>query len=185
MNLIAIACLGFTALVLTTTVGATEAADSPCVDRLTAESAAKIGGARLPELRYECIRLASGRSLWVGETGNAAGEAVLLVHGLGNNAHRDWRNVIPALAPTFRVVALDLPGFGASESLAKDLSFNRLAAVLDEVMSLRQIERAHVIGHSLGGALSLHFGHRYPQRVNRMVLVDVAGILQRSVYTRF
>jgi len=116
----------------------------------------------LPELRYEYVKLVSGRSLWVGETGRATGEAVLLVHGLGIKAHCDWRNVIPALAPDFRVVTLDLPGFDASESLAKDLSFNRLAAILDEVMCILQIERAHVIGHSLGGVLSLHFGHRYP-----------------------
>jgi pimeloyl-ACP methyl ester carboxylesterase len=163
---------------------AAEVQESRCVDRLTPEAAAKVGGPRLPELRYECIALAGGRSLWVGEAGNLDGAPVLLVHGLGNNAHRDWRNAIPALVATYRVIAIDLPGFGASEALTEGLSFDGLAATLDEVLRVRQVERAHVVGHSLGGALGLHFAWRYPQRVERLVLVDVAGILQRSVYAR-
>jgi pimeloyl-ACP methyl ester carboxylesterase len=158
--------------------------ETRCIDRLTAEAVAKIGGARLADVRYECVVLSGERAVLIGEAGRPDGEPVLLVHGLGNNAHRDWRNVIPALAPNFRVIVVDLPGFGSSEALAKDLSFDTLAATLDEVLRLRGIERANIVGHSLGGALSLYFAWTHPERTNKLVLVDVAGILQRSVYTR-
>lgn len=154
-----------------------------CMDRLDTTQAA-IGGARLPELHYECLLLANGRALWVGDSGISAKDTVLLVHGLGDNAHRDWRNVVPKLVEEFRVIALDLPGFGASEMSADAITFEALAATLDELLRRRQVERAHVVGHSLGAALSLHFAWTHPQRVDRLVLVDVAGILQESVYVR-
>jgi pimeloyl-ACP methyl ester carboxylesterase len=155
-----------------------------CVDRLSEAEAAVIGGRQLAELRYECVVLDGGRSLWVGEAGSPDGDAVLLVHGLGDNAHRDWRNAIPQLATRFRVIAIDLPGFGASEALPGRYTFDALAATLEEILRRRQIERTHVVGHSLGGALSLYFAAQFPQRVERLVLVDAAGVLQESVFVR-
>ena len=139
---------------------------------------------RLPNLNYSCLRLSNGRHVWVGEAGSEHAATVLLVHGLGNNAHRDWRASIAALAPKFRVLVVDLPGFGASESLPQGYSFDALASVLAEVLDRYRANSAHVVGHSLGGALSLYFAHVRPQRVERLVLVDAAGILHRSVFVR-
>ncbi len=165
-------------------VGGEAAVDARCIDRLDATHAAAIGGPRLPALHYECLLLQNGRALWIGDSGASDQHTVLLVHGLGDNAHRDWRNVVPELVKEFRVIALDLPGFGASEALPGAFTFEALAATLDEVLRRHQIERAHVVGHSLGAALSLHFAWTHPQRVDRLVLVDVAGVLQESVYVR-
>jgi pimeloyl-ACP methyl ester carboxylesterase len=137
---------------------------------------------RLPELTYECLALRGKQHVLVGKGGVPGGEAVLLIHGLGNNAHLDWRNVIPSLAERFRVLTLDLPGFGSSAPLPEGYSFDILAAVLVELLRRESIERAHVVGHSLGGALSLYFAHTYPQRTQRLVLVDAAGMLLKSVY---
>lgn len=173
-------------------------ATSRCVDRMAlelaqrqsqaptsdAQSLIETASLQLPELNYTCLRLRNGRHVWVGQAGNMDGPPVLLVHGLGQNAHRDWRASVPALAARFRVIALDLPGFGASDALPQGYSFDALAAVLAEVLEHYRVSRAHVVGHSLGGALSLHFAHVRPQLVDRLVLVDAAGILQRSVFVR-
>lgn len=163
------------------------AAEPPdrCVDAPLAGDNPEIQGPLLPELRYECVQLDGGNTLWVGEGGNPDAPAVLLVHGLGESAHRDWRNVIPALLPQFRVIAIDLPGFGASAPLPGGYSFDVLASILDEILRRRQVEQAHVVGHSLGAALSLYFAWTHPQRVDRLVLVDAAGILQEAVYVRY
>jgi len=122
--------------------------------------------------------------VWVGVAGGSNADTVLLVHGLGNNAHRDWRAAVPMLARRFRVIALDLPGFGASQSLSGGYSFPGLASALLEVLELHQAQRVHVVGHSLGGALSLYFAHAYPERVDRLVLVDAAGILHKAMFVR-
>jgi pimeloyl-ACP methyl ester carboxylesterase len=101
---------------------------------------------------------------------------------LGTNAHRDWREVIPALATDHHVITLDLPGFGGSDTLPQGYSFEALAATLAEVLERRAIAKTHVIGHSLGAALALHFAHTHPQRLERLILIDTAGILLKSVY---
>ena len=176
-----------TALLLVAATGAVAGTQaSRCSDRLPSAAIPAGEGARLAELHYDCVILANDRALWVGQGGQSGGDAVLLVHGLGNNAHRDWRNVVPQLvAQRFRVIAIDLPGFGASQAPADAYSFVDLAATLNEVLQHLQVEKAHVVGHSLGGALSLYFAWAYPQSVDRLVLVDVAGILQQAVYVRY
>jgi pimeloyl-ACP methyl ester carboxylesterase len=163
-------------------LGAEPEATSACRSREASELSTAIVDARLPELVYECAKLRNGQHLLIGRTGPSDRDTVLLVHGLGSNAHRDWRKVIPALAAQYRVVVLDLPGFGESPAPPQGYSFESLSAALVEVLDRDSVDRAHVIGHSLGGAVSLYFAHAYPQRVQRLVLVDVAGILLKSVY---
>jgi pimeloyl-ACP methyl ester carboxylesterase len=153
-----------------------------CADRLAAEPTNI--PLRVPELSYRCIALKNGRHVWLGEAGNESAPAVLLVHGLGNYAHRDWRSVIPTLAERYRVIAVDLPGFGASEALPGGYSFPQLASALTEVLDRLAVTRAHVVGHSLGASLSLYFAHVRSNRVERLILVDAAGILQKSVFVR-
>jgi pimeloyl-ACP methyl ester carboxylesterase len=138
----------------------------------------------IPGTTYECVALREGRHVLVGTAGRRDGESVLLIHGLGANAHWDWRNVVPELAPRFRVVTLDLPGFGASAPVAGGYSFETLAAVLADVLDHEGIERANVVGHSLGGAVALYFAHTHPGRTQRLVLVDAAGMLLKSVYVQ-
>src|SRR5262245_58802404 len=107
--------------------GATTATAGDCVKR-------RMKGDRqqpsAPELAYQCLHLKSGAAVWVAEAGNKASPAVLLVHGMGNNAHRDWQLTLPALLPGHRVIALDLPRFGASRRLPNGYSFPALAQVL-------------------------------------------------------
>lgn len=135
-------------------------------------------------LTYQCLQLKSGTHLWVGEAGAKTLPTVLLVHGLGYNAHRDWQPVLPALLRNHRIITLDLPGFGASAALPGGYAFPALAQTLAELLDQKQVARAHVVGHSLGGAIALYFAHAFPQRVDRLVLVDAAGILHQSIFAR-
>lgn len=102
-----------------------------------------------------------------------SGSAVVLIHGFGSSIYT-WKDVIPALAARHHVVALDLPGFGASERPV-DLSLGDfLAAVLD-LMDRLGIERAAVVGNSMGGATAAILAATAPGRVSRLVLIDAAG----------
>lgn len=159
-----------------------DASMANCVDRLAGGTPSAFD--RVAQMQYVCLRLGNGRHVLVGEAGRREAPVVLLVHGLGNNAHRDWRATVPALAERFRVVALDLPGFGASQAFEKGYSFEQLDAALSEVVDRLALRRFHLVGHSLGAAISLHFAHRHPQLVDRLVLVSAAGILLKPVFVR-
>lgn len=110
-------------------------------------------------------------------------ETIVLVHGLGNAAARDWSRVIPALAKRYHVIAPDLPGFGHSDKGNHYYSPENFARVLEAV--LPDSGRFTLVGHSMGATVALAFAAANPERVNRLVLVDAAGILHRSVYTEF
>jgi pimeloyl-ACP methyl ester carboxylesterase len=112
-------------------------------------------------------------------------EAVVLVHGMGKAAARDWEQVIPVLAKRYAVYAVDLPGFGESDKGNHHYSPDNLARALDAVLTPRLKQPFTLIGHSMGGAVTLAYASAYPKRVSRLVLVDVAGVLHRSVYAEF
>lgn len=117
--------------------------------------------------------------------GPSDGEVVVLVHGLGKNAARDWEKTIPALAQRYSVYALDLPGFGHSGKGNHLYSPENFARVIEGVLGERVQRAFTLVGHSMGGAVALAYTAAYPQRVSRLVLVDAAGVLHRSVYGEF
>jgi pimeloyl-ACP methyl ester carboxylesterase len=112
-------------------------------------------------------------------------EAVVLVHGLGKNAAKDWAKVIPALAAHYTVFALDLPGFGQSDKGNHLYSPDNFARVLEAVLEKRVQRPFALVGHSMGGAVALAYVGAHPRRVSRLILVDAAGVLHRSVYAEF
>lgn len=101
------------------------------------------------------------------------GEPVVLLHGFGASTY-SWRNVMPALAAGFRVVAIDLNGFGYTQRPRTFGSYTRegQAALVLSVMDALGLDSVHLMGHSYGGGLSLFIASRYPQRVRSLVLVD-------------
>ena len=110
-----------------------------------------------------------------------AGEPLVLLHALGESA-LDWRWVLPALARTRHVYAPDLPGFGGSAKPQADYSlafFERFAAGLLDALGL---ERAAVVGNSLGGHIALRLALSEPGRVDALVLVDSAGLGRSATY---
>jgi pimeloyl-ACP methyl ester carboxylesterase len=102
------------------------------------------------------------------------GPAVVLIHGLGGSLY-NFRYNIPALSERFRVVALDLKGFGYSDRpLDADYSQTAQARLVADVMDRLGIGEAAVLGHSLGGAIALRLAALYPQRVARLILAASA-----------
>ena len=103
------------------------------------------------------------------------GPAVVLVHGLGGYIE-NWLYNIGPLSQSHRVYALDLPGFGRSDKtpLIRDLTV--LARFIAEFMEKLAIKKASLIGNSLGGGIALQLALEYPEKVEKLVLVDTAGM---------
>ena len=102
---------------------------------------------------------------------------VIFVHGLGGSL-ATWSLNLPAFAAQFRICALDLAGAGSSAKPAIDYSVPALVSFLARFLDALgpDWQRVSIIGHSLGGAVALAFAGSYPGRVERLVLVDSAGL---------
>ena len=100
------------------------------------------------------------------------GVPLLLLHGLGDS-HDDWRMQIPEFAAKYRVIVPDLRGFGASER-REPFTIQRHARDMRTLLSALSIERAHVVGLSMGGAVAIELALRAPQVVASLVLVNTA-----------
>ena len=98
---------------------------------------------------------------------NSDRPAVLLIHGHTSRIE-EYTELIPLLAPHFRLIVPDLPGCGLSEKPDRAYSLELYETVLLGLMDALAIERAHVAGGSLGGNLALRLGHRYPERFTRI-----------------
>ena len=110
---------------------------------------------------------------------------VILIHGLGGSID-DWKNTIPALADDFHVLAFDLPGFGKSDKGSQDYSPTRYAQLARFLADHYFPDKSyHIVGHSMGGAIALRFAAQRPLRFQRLVLIDVAGILHPQVISKF
>ena len=101
------------------------------------------------------------------------GPVTLLVHGLGGFAE-SWRRTLAALEPYSRVMALDLPGFGQSSKPNRPYTLGFFAEVLEELLEVLEVERVRLVGHSLGGGVSLAFALARPERVERLALLAAA-----------
>jgi len=119
------------------------------------------------------------------EGGRHNAQTIILVHGLGERGLLDWLSIFPRLTENYHVVAMDLPGFGHSDRQQVQYTPSAYARLVDWIIKEYAHGKAIVIGHSLGGAVSLRYAHDYPQDLNRLILIDAAGILQRTVFVRF
>jgi pimeloyl-ACP methyl ester carboxylesterase len=103
------------------------------------------------------------------------GPALLFIHGIGDSSDT-WRGILPALARDYTVIAPDLLGHGRSDKPRADYSVAGYANAMRDLLSVLGIERATVIGHSLGGGVAMQFAYQYPERCERLVLVSTGGI---------
>ena len=123
-----------------------------------------------PELRSATV---FGRAIKYYDVGS--GSALVLVHGLGGDAD-DWAFCLEALAASHRVIALELLGFGRSDKPHIEYTIAGYVEVLDRFLRTLDIERATLAGHSLGGAIAATFALQFPQAVDKLVLIDSAGV---------
>jgi pyruvate dehydrogenase E2 component (dihydrolipoamide acetyltransferase) len=119
---------------------------------------------------------AGGKRLRVLDLGGGDAIPVVLVHGFGADLNA-WMFTQPALAEARRAVALDLPGHGGSTKLLdKAVDGEGFAADLDRALAVLGIERAHLVGHSMGGEIALVFALWQPDRVASLTLIASAGL---------
>ncbi|WP_440876980.1 alpha/beta fold hydrolase [Thalassotalea sp. PLHSN55] len=118
------------------------------------------------------------------QTGLEHKETILLVHGLGQLGMKDWYDVMPALADKHHLIVIDLPGFGYSEKPAGRYSPRNYAKILASIRQQYGKDEFIVMGHSMGGAVSLRFAAMYPNLLDQLILVDVAGILQKTAFVK-
>jgi pimeloyl-ACP methyl ester carboxylesterase len=104
-----------------------------------------------------------------------SGPVILLIHGIGDNS-TTWTTVQAKLAQRFTVIAVDLLGHGQSDKPRADYSIAAYANGMRDLLSVLDIERATVIGHSLGGGVAMQFTYQFPQLVERLVLVGAGGV---------
>lgn len=104
-----------------------------------------------------------------------AGPAVLLVHGITSSS-RTWRTVMPALAEHYDVIAPDLLGHGRSAKPRGDYSLGAYASGLRDLLVALEVPSATVVGHSLGGGVAMQFAYQFPERLERLALVDSGGL---------
>jgi pimeloyl-ACP methyl ester carboxylesterase len=122
--------------------------------------------------------------IYLYEAGIKNTNSIVLVHGVGDRGARVWDSLIPKLAKRYHVVTFDLPGFGRSSKKNALYSPTLYAAFVKWVVD-RYVEGPFIlIGHSLGGAVALRFGSTYQRNLQRLILIDVAGILHQAVLTQ-
>jgi len=103
------------------------------------------------------------------------GPAILLIHGIGDSSET-WAPIIPGLAQHYRVIVPDLLGHGRSDKPRADYSIGGYANGMRDLLSVLGIDRATLVGHSLGGGIAMQFAYQYPERTERIVLVSTGGV---------
>ncbi|MEV5748553.1 alpha/beta fold hydrolase [Actinoallomurus sp. NPDC052308] len=106
-------------------------------------------------------------------TGN--GPPLLLIHGIGDNSGT-WEDVIPRLAERHTVIAPDLLGHGESAKPRADYAIAAYACGMRDLLSVLDVDRVSVVGHSLGGGIAMQFAYQFPERCERLVLIAPGGI---------
>jgi pyruvate dehydrogenase E2 component (dihydrolipoamide acetyltransferase) len=117
----------------------------------------------------------AGKRLRYLELGSAAGVPIVFLHGFGADLN-SWMFNQPVLAETYRTVALDLPGHGGSTKQIEAGDLATLTGVVEAALTALGIERMHLVGHSMGGALVATFAARHPGNVATLTLIAPAGL---------
>ena len=104
-----------------------------------------------------------------------SGPVLLLLHGIAGSS-LTWIPAMRLLDSDYTVLAPDFLGHGASEKPLGDYSLGNLATVMRDLLSLLGIDRATVVGQSFGGGVAMQFAYQFPERCERLVLVDAGGL---------
>ncbi|MCC6548763.1 MAG: alpha/beta hydrolase [Ignavibacteriaceae bacterium] len=102
-------------------------------------------------------------------------KTILLVHGLASNAGF-WRYTIDELSEDYRVIAVDLPGYGKSDKKSYPYSLTFYADVIYKLLKELKIDRVYFVGHSMGGQIGIHFSLIHPDMLEKLILASPAGV---------
>ena len=106
---------------------------------------------------------------------SGSGPLLVLLHGITSTAEA-WRSVMPRLAERYTVIAPDLLGHGRSAKPRGDYSLGAYAAGLRDLLAVLDFDRGTIVGHSLGGGIAMQFSYLFPERVERMALINSGGL---------
>ncbi|MGE6791936.1 alpha/beta fold hydrolase [Pseudomonas guineae] len=109
------------------------------------------------------------------EGGPSGAQTILMVHGFAANKD-NWLRIARHLTQDYRVIALDLPGFGASSKPAGSYDIGTQTERLADIIDALELNQLHLIGNSMGGHISALYAARYPKRITSLALLDNAGI---------
>lgn len=118
----------------------------------------------------QTVRAASGLNLFVYAAGAAEAPPLVLIHGLGDEADT-WRHVFAPLAERYRVLALDLPGFGRSDKPHRAYTLDFLRDAVVGLLDAAGLRQAALLGHSLGAVVAQSVALERPERVTALTLV--------------
>jgi pimeloyl-ACP methyl ester carboxylesterase len=129
----------------------------------------------MTDIRSKCAN-ALGQRIAYQEAGPASGPVVVLLHGLASDSDTWDRAIAPLAECGLRVIAVDLIGHGRSDKPAGTYLLDDFAVSLDAFFAAIGLSEVTICGHSLGGAIAIHFGYHYPRHVRRLVLVSAGGL---------
>lgn len=125
-----------------------------------------------PSRSYDlCSVSVEGAEVAYAHEGTVNHPPLVFLHGWGAS-HKFWRHAFSAFSPRRRCVAPDLVGFGISEKPRRDYSLEAYAGWLGRFLDALSLPRVTLVGHSMGGAISLLFALAHPERVARLVVVN-------------
>jgi esterase len=101
-----------------------------------------------------------------------SGFPVVILHGLLGSAD-NWRAIGKRLSPSYQIYSVDLRNHGQSPH-SERMTYPIMAEDLRELFEREQISEAHVVGHSLGGKVAMQFATSHPDRISKLVIVDIA-----------
>lgn len=110
---------------------------------------------------------------------NQKGFPLILIHGLGGSIE-SWINNIEFLSTKFRVIALDLPGFGLSDKPRVSYTIKYYVNFLEKFINKLKINHLYLIGSSLGGHIGVEFTLRNRKMVDKLILISPAGVMPKS-----
>src|SRR5690349_8567589 len=112
---------------------------------------------------------------WVNVIELGSGDPIVFIHGL-SGSWQNWLENLPVLAHSHRVITLDLPGFGASEMPRDEISIANYAQCVSELLGELGVEKATIVGNSMGGFIGAELAIEHAERVERLLLVSSAGL---------
>ena len=118
----------------------------------------------------------AGQRIAYQEAGPGDGPPIVLLHGLASDSDTWDKAITPLAAHGLRVIAVDLLGHGSSDKPPGTYLLDDFAEQLSGFFDAIGLTDATLCGHSLGGAIAVHFGYHYPERMRRLVLVSAGGL---------
>ena len=124
----------------------------------------------------EFITLDDGSRIHYRDEGNKQGQIIVLVHGM-NGSLFNFEKLVPLLSEDFRLISLDLPGFGLTGAIpSKDYSTLRFMKTIYQLVDSLNINRFSLAGNSMGGGVSWRYAIQYPEQISGLILIASSSV---------